>query len=60
LPVTWALTRFVQAQLYGIQPGDPASVALATLLLAAVTAVAGYIPARRAAATDPLRTLRYE
>jgi ABC-type antimicrobial peptide transport system permease subunit len=60
LPVAYALTRLVRAQLYGIDPGDPASIALATLLLAAVTAVAGYVPARRAASFNPLRVLRHE
>jgi ABC-type antimicrobial peptide transport system permease subunit len=30
------------------------------VLLAAVTAAAGYIPARRATFSDPLRILRYE
>jgi predicted permease len=60
IPAAWAITRIVRAQLYGIEPWDPASIVLATLLLAAVTAVAGYIPARRAALFDPLRILRYE
>lgn len=60
LPCAWALTRVVRAQLYGIEPGDPASIALATLLLAVVTTTAGFIPARRAAAFDPWRILRHE
>jgi predicted permease len=60
LPTAWALTKVVRAQLYGIEPGDPASIALATLLLAAVTAVAAFIPARRAASFDPWRILRHE
>ena len=60
LPAAYALTKLVQAQLYGIDPGDPRSIVIATLLLVAVTATAGYIPARRAAFFDPLRILRYE
>ena len=60
LPAAYALTRLVQAQLYGIEPSDPRSIATAVLLLAAVTAIAGYVPARRAASFDPLRILRYE
>ncbi len=51
---------WVQSQLYEIKPGDPLSMGLATLLPAAVSAIAGYIPARRAAAADPLSILRYE
>ena len=60
LPLAWGLTRLVQAQLYGIQPNDPLSIALATALLAGVALLAGYIPARRAASYDPVKVLRYE
>jgi predicted permease len=60
LPAAYVLTKVVQAQLYGIEPGDPMSIALATLLLAAVTAIAAFIPARRAASFDPWRILRHE
>ena len=49
VPAAWALSKLVQAQLYGVSPHDPASIALPTLLLAAVALLAGYIPARRAA-----------
>jgi predicted permease len=60
LPAAYALTRLVQAQLYGIEPTDPRSITIAVVLLAVVTAAAGYIPARRATFFDPLRVLRYE
>ncbi|HWE48156.1 MAG TPA: ABC transporter permease [Bryobacteraceae bacterium] len=60
LPVSLALNRLVQSQLYGTTPGDPVSIGFATMLLAVVSAAAGYLPARRAAASDPLRILRYE
>jgi predicted permease len=60
LPAAYALTRIVKSQLYGIDPADPVSIVIATLLLAAVTAAAGYLPARRAALFNPLRILRYE
>ncbi len=60
LPIAWALSRVVQSQLYETRPGDPVSIGLATILLAIVSAAAGYLPARRAAASDPLRILRYE
>jgi predicted permease len=58
LPAAFALAGLVRAQLYGIEPNDPPSIALATLLLAAVAVLAGYIPARRAAACDPVQVLR--
>jgi len=61
LPAAYGLTRLIRSQLYGIAPsGDPLAMALASLLLAAVALVAGYIPVRRAASYDPLRVLRYE
>ena len=47
-------------QLYGIQPHDP-TIAIATLvLLTAVSALAGLIPAHRASRIDPIMALRYE
>ena len=58
VPAALGLSRFIQSQLYGIQPNDPASLALATLLLAFVASLSGFIPARRAAASDPLTALR--
>jgi predicted permease len=55
-----ALTRLVQAQLYGITASDPTTLALATLGLAAVACAAGYIPALRASRVDAMQALRYE
>jgi len=58
--VALALSKLVRAQLYGVGPDDPLSMAAATLLLAAVAVLAGYVPARRASGYDPVRVLRYE
>jgi putative ABC transport system permease protein len=53
----WA-SRFVTTLLYGLQPRDPATLALAALVLSLIGAMAGWIPARRAARIDPARVLR--
>jgi predicted permease len=56
----YAVTRLIQAQLFGVQPADLLTMAGASLGIAAVTALAGYIPARRATGIDPMRALRWE
>jgi predicted permease len=60
LPMAWWLTRYVQSQLYGVQPGDPLTMATAGVGLAMVAALAVLIPARRAAQIDPVSALRTE
>ena len=54
------LTRLIQTQLFGIKPTDLLTMGAASLGLVAVAALAGYIPARRATAIDPMRALRWE
>jgi predicted permease len=53
-------TRLVEAQLYGLKPTDPVTLAAAVLLIVAVGATAAFIPARRAATIDPVDALRCE
>jgi predicted permease len=60
LPAAWALSRYVQAQLYGLTPNDPSTIVLAVLGIAAVATMAGFLPARRATRVDPMRALRWE
>ncbi len=55
-----ATTRLVASLLFGLKPYDPLTMAVAVLLLLAVAALAGYLPARRAARVEPLTALRYE
>jgi ABC-type antimicrobial peptide transport system permease subunit len=55
-----AIARTIASQLYGLSPGDPIAFAGTALILAAVAMLAAYIPARRAAAVDPVIALRAE
>jgi putative ABC transport system permease protein len=53
-------TRALTSLLYGVQPNDPATLVAVVALLAGVALLASYLPARRAAAADPLESLRDE
>jgi putative ABC transport system permease protein len=55
-----ALSRLVASMLYEVTPFDPASYAATILVLLAVSAMACYLPARRAMRVDPLVALRQE
>jgi ABC-type antimicrobial peptide transport system permease subunit len=55
-----AAGRLVASVLFGLTPTDPSAISLAILLLVAVAALAGYLPARRASRVDALLALRYE
>jgi putative ABC transport system permease protein len=56
----WALTRFLSTMLYGVKPTDPVTFVVVSSILACAASLASYIPARRAAKTDPIVALRYE
>jgi macrolide transport system ATP-binding/permease protein len=58
LPMAIAGTRLIG--LAGVAPADVEAVAAATVMLVGCLAVAGYVPARRAARFDPAAVLRTE
>lgn len=60
LPCALAATRFVAHMLFGLLPDDPVTLAVASITLLCVGAIAGYLPARRAMNMDPLVALRCE
>ena len=60
LAASWALGRVFQGLLFGVTPSDPTTFAAVLILLMAVAALAGYLPARRASRLDPVVALRAE
>ena len=60
LPAALASTKLVESFLFGLTPQDPMTIALSVVVLLGITALAGYIPARRATRVDPMVALRYE
>jgi len=53
-------SRLIESFLFGTQPNDPGTLALAGAVLLGSAILAGYAPARRASRIDPLAALRQE
>jgi ABC-type antimicrobial peptide transport system permease subunit len=55
-----ALTRLMTALLFGVQPSDPATLAVVMATIVGVAAIACVVPAWRASRVDPIVVLREE
>jgi predicted permease len=60
IPAVLAVTRYAEAMLFGVKPQDPATIASSLLVLVFVTAVAAFVPARRATQVHPMEALRQD
>jgi ABC-type antimicrobial peptide transport system permease subunit len=60
VPLAIGLSSLIKNLLFGMAPHDPITLIAATLALATVACLAGFIPALRASRVDPTYALRYE
>jgi ABC-type antimicrobial peptide transport system permease subunit len=60
LPAAMGLTRLMKSLLFGISATDPLTFAAVPVALVVAAVLASYLPARRAAAVDPVEALRVE
>jgi len=60
LPSILAAKLWISSQLFGLTALDPLAIAAPALILAVVTGVAGYVPARWASRVDPMVALHYD
>jgi putative ABC transport system permease protein len=58
IPGAWLVTRSLSSLLFGVSPDDALTYAAVTCVLAGVSILAAYLPARKAAAVDPMTALR--
>jgi predicted permease len=60
LALSFALTRYLRGMLYGVGTADWLTFAMVAVLLCAIALLACFVPARRAASTDPIQALHTE
>ena len=56
----YALTRLIASLLFGVTSADPLTFTAVAFLFMTVACLASYLPARRAAAVDPIIAMRAE
>jgi predicted permease len=60
LLAAFAVAPLLKSLIFGVSPADPATFGCVAAMVMLVALLAGYIPARRATATDPMNALRAE
>ena len=60
IPIALVGGHYMADQLYSVRSYDPVSLGIAIAVLALAAALAGFIPARRAASIEPMEALRTE
>jgi ABC-type antimicrobial peptide transport system permease subunit len=60
IAIALGASELVSTMLYGLAPRDPWSLVVAIAVMVGVSALAGYLPARRASRVDPMVALHYE
>jgi ABC-type antimicrobial peptide transport system permease subunit len=60
IPAALLSSRLLNSMIFGLKSTDPVSMLIVTVLLGAIAAFAGFLPARRATKIDPVVALRYE
>jgi ABC-type antimicrobial peptide transport system permease subunit len=60
LALALGASRLVTSLLFGLAPTDALTIVAAIVLMVSVSALAGFLPARRASRVDPMVALRYD
>jgi ABC-type antimicrobial peptide transport system permease subunit len=60
VPIVLWTSKYVSSLLFGLSPRDPLTLTLTAAVLVAIAALAGYVPARRAALVDPAAALKQD
>lgn len=60
IPAGMAASRLIASELYGVKPDDALAIILPSAVMAAIAALAAWLPARRASRVDPMTALRHE
>jgi ABC-type antimicrobial peptide transport system permease subunit len=58
ITLSLAVGRTANSLLYGVSATDPFTLAMVCMIILVITAIASYLPARRAAQVNPLEALR--